>query len=179
MQARRAISAGDKVAVRWTTTGTHEGDQLGMPATHRKVKLTGIDMMRIACAAIVLTRPICKGIDLHAGASFRKRPRPLASARGGLKHASGLLSSTFSRRRGGDARSFMAGVCRARQAATLGLPCRRTSTQRVLGRHGSPEQRRARYRAGNVASNQVKPSTTIEQNKVKPLAASGWGPDTD
>src|SRR3954453_2299391 len=42
------VPASDKVAVRWTATGTHEGDQLGVPATHRKVRLTGIDMLRIA-----------------------------------------------------------------------------------------------------------------------------------
>jgi predicted ester cyclase len=42
------VAAGDKVAVRWTATGTHEGDQLGVPATHRKVTLTGIDIVRIA-----------------------------------------------------------------------------------------------------------------------------------
>jgi predicted ester cyclase len=42
------VPAGDKVAVRWTATGTHEGDQLGVPATHRKITLTGIDIVRIA-----------------------------------------------------------------------------------------------------------------------------------
>jgi steroid delta-isomerase-like uncharacterized protein len=42
------VPAGDKVAVRWTATGTHEGDQLGVPATHRKVSLTGIDIIRVA-----------------------------------------------------------------------------------------------------------------------------------
>jgi predicted ester cyclase len=42
------VGAGDKVAVRWTAEGTHEGDQLGVPATHRKVTLTGIDIVRIA-----------------------------------------------------------------------------------------------------------------------------------
>jgi predicted ester cyclase len=41
------VAAGDKVAVRWTASGTHEGDQLGVPATHRKVTLTGIDIVRI------------------------------------------------------------------------------------------------------------------------------------
>ena len=41
------VAAGDKVAVRWTAIGTHEGDQLGVPATHREVTLTGIDIVRI------------------------------------------------------------------------------------------------------------------------------------
>ena len=47
------VASGDKVAVRWTATGTHEGDQLGVPATHRKVTLTGIDIVRIANGRVV------------------------------------------------------------------------------------------------------------------------------
>src|SRR3712207_5595183 len=42
------VPACDKVAVRWSASGTHEGDQLGVPATHRKVTLTGIDIVQIA-----------------------------------------------------------------------------------------------------------------------------------
>jgi predicted ester cyclase len=38
----------DRVAVRWSATGTHEGDGLGMPPTHRPVHLHGIDILRIA-----------------------------------------------------------------------------------------------------------------------------------
>jgi len=30
------VASGNKVAVRWTATGTHEGDQLGVPATQRR-----------------------------------------------------------------------------------------------------------------------------------------------
>ena len=37
----------DRVAVRWSATGTHEGDGLGMPPTHRRVQLHGIDILRI------------------------------------------------------------------------------------------------------------------------------------
>jgi len=37
----------DRVAVRWSATGTHEGDGLGMPPTHRQVHLQGIDILRI------------------------------------------------------------------------------------------------------------------------------------
>jgi predicted ester cyclase len=47
------LAAGDKVAVRWTAIGTHEGDQLGGPATNRKVTLTGIDIVRIENGRIV------------------------------------------------------------------------------------------------------------------------------
>jgi predicted ester cyclase len=42
------VTAGDRIAVRWRASGTHEGDQLGVPGTHRKVTLTGIDIVRVA-----------------------------------------------------------------------------------------------------------------------------------
>jgi steroid delta-isomerase-like uncharacterized protein len=35
------ITEGDKVAIRWTTTMTHLGDHLGIPATSKKVRLPG------------------------------------------------------------------------------------------------------------------------------------------
>jgi len=41
------VIAGDRVAVRWTAVGTHEGDGLGMPPTHRRVHLHGIDILRV------------------------------------------------------------------------------------------------------------------------------------
>lgn len=39
------IISGDRIAVRWSAVGTHEGDQLGVPATHRRIRLTGIDIL--------------------------------------------------------------------------------------------------------------------------------------
>lgn len=41
------VAAGDRVVVRWTAHGTHEGGQLGVPATHREVTMTGIDILRL------------------------------------------------------------------------------------------------------------------------------------
>jgi predicted ester cyclase len=43
----------DRVAVRWSATGTHEGEGLGMPPTHREVHLHGIDILRIAQGRVV------------------------------------------------------------------------------------------------------------------------------
>ncbi|HEX9341629.1 MAG TPA: ester cyclase [Thermoplasmata archaeon] len=40
------IAEGDKVVVRATMTGTHQGDFMGIPATGKPVKITGIDVMR-------------------------------------------------------------------------------------------------------------------------------------
>ena len=40
------IAEGDKVAVRATMTGTHQGDVMGIPATGKPVTISGIDVTR-------------------------------------------------------------------------------------------------------------------------------------
>jgi steroid delta-isomerase-like uncharacterized protein len=47
------LVSGDRAALRWSATGTHEGDQLGIPATHKTVRLTGIDLLRIHDGRVV------------------------------------------------------------------------------------------------------------------------------
>jgi predicted ester cyclase len=47
------IISGDRAALRWSATGTHEGDQLGVPATHNTVQFTGIDILRIKNGRVV------------------------------------------------------------------------------------------------------------------------------
>jgi steroid delta-isomerase-like uncharacterized protein len=42
-----SISQGDTVASRWTMTGTHGGDFLGIPATGREINMNGIDFSRV------------------------------------------------------------------------------------------------------------------------------------
>ena len=41
------VAEGDRVVVRWTMTGTHTGGGLGIPATGRAVRITGITMSRV------------------------------------------------------------------------------------------------------------------------------------
>ena len=41
-----AVSSGDKVVVRWTMRGAHEGELMGIPASGADVTLTGITMYR-------------------------------------------------------------------------------------------------------------------------------------
>jgi predicted ester cyclase len=43
-----AFGAGDKVVARWSATMTHSGDHLGMPATGKQVRLTGISVVRVS-----------------------------------------------------------------------------------------------------------------------------------
>ena len=41
------ISAGDTVVIRWTVTGTHNGDLPGLPRTGRPISVTGISIARL------------------------------------------------------------------------------------------------------------------------------------
>jgi len=41
------LAAGDKVVLRWTAHATHQEALMGVPATGRRVTLTGIDILRI------------------------------------------------------------------------------------------------------------------------------------
>ena len=43
----------DRVVVRWTATMTHDGDDLGIAATHKAVKTSGISIARFADGKIV------------------------------------------------------------------------------------------------------------------------------
>jgi steroid delta-isomerase-like uncharacterized protein len=47
------IAEGDKVAVRWTATGTNKGEMFGMPATGRQVTVAGVDVFRLARGRLV------------------------------------------------------------------------------------------------------------------------------
>jgi len=47
------VAEGDKVAVRWTVTGTHEGTLMGVPPTGRPVKFSGMTIYRFADGKIV------------------------------------------------------------------------------------------------------------------------------
>jgi steroid delta-isomerase-like uncharacterized protein len=50
------IAEGDKVAARWTTWGTHQGDMPGLPATGKRAEWTGITIYRIADGKVVEER---------------------------------------------------------------------------------------------------------------------------
>ena len=42
-----AVAAGNRVAIRWTATGTHRGDFNGVAPTGKQISLRGIDFYRI------------------------------------------------------------------------------------------------------------------------------------
>ena len=47
----------DMVAVRWTLTGTHQGDLMGIPPTGRSMAMEGINLYRVADGKLVETWP--------------------------------------------------------------------------------------------------------------------------
>ena len=47
------IAEGDKVVLRWTSKGTHQGDFLGMPATGKRAVWSGMSVFRVAGGRIV------------------------------------------------------------------------------------------------------------------------------
>ena len=53
MTIEDAFGAEDRVVVRWSGTMTHRGDHLGMAATGKAVRMTGITILRIRDGKIV------------------------------------------------------------------------------------------------------------------------------
>jgi steroid delta-isomerase-like uncharacterized protein len=53
MVVEDAFGAEDKVVLRWSATMTHRGDHLGMPASGKPVRMTGITIARIADKKII------------------------------------------------------------------------------------------------------------------------------
>jgi steroid delta-isomerase-like uncharacterized protein len=47
------IAEGDRVVTRWIAQGTHRGEFQGIPATGNQIRLTGIDIDRIAGGKVV------------------------------------------------------------------------------------------------------------------------------
>ena len=58
------VSEKDKLVVIWSATGTHQGDFLGIPATHKKVNMNGITVHQIADGKILESTAICDAFGL-------------------------------------------------------------------------------------------------------------------
>lgn len=49
----QVVAEGDKVAVRFIGTGTHQGDLFGIPPTGKPIRTTGINIFRLEAGKIV------------------------------------------------------------------------------------------------------------------------------
>jgi predicted SnoaL-like aldol condensation-catalyzing enzyme len=48
IQIEEMIAEGDRVMVRWTSHGTHQGESRGLPPTYKRVTNSGVNIFRIA-----------------------------------------------------------------------------------------------------------------------------------
>lgn len=53
MKVEDVLAEGDKSLVRWTATGTQQGELMGIPPTGKSVSITGMDIFRISDGKIV------------------------------------------------------------------------------------------------------------------------------
>ena len=53
LRVEEEIAEGEKVVLRWTFSGTHNGSLLGVPATGKRVTWTGITIYRIVDGRVV------------------------------------------------------------------------------------------------------------------------------
>src|SRR5215217_8615716 len=68
------IAEGDRVAARWTTRGTHDGDLLGFAPTGKPVEFTGISFFTVHCGKVVefQTEMDAAGLLEQVGAPIRR-----------------------------------------------------------------------------------------------------------
>jgi steroid delta-isomerase-like uncharacterized protein len=71
------IAEGDRVAARWTTRGTHDGDLLGFAPTGKPVEFTGISFFTVRCGKVVefQTEMDAAGLLEEVGAQVRDESR--------------------------------------------------------------------------------------------------------
>jgi steroid delta-isomerase-like uncharacterized protein len=48
LEVNELLSAGDRVVARWTGSGTHEGELMGVPPTGASIKVDALSIFRIA-----------------------------------------------------------------------------------------------------------------------------------
>ena len=59
------IAEGDKVLTRWTLTGTHRGEFMGIPATGRRIAVTGMSLDLLANGQIMSGFDSWDALGLH------------------------------------------------------------------------------------------------------------------
>jgi steroid delta-isomerase-like uncharacterized protein len=71
------IAEGERVAARWTTRGTHDGDLLGFAPTGKSVEFTGISFFTVRCGNVIefQTEMDAAGLLEQVGAPVRDESR--------------------------------------------------------------------------------------------------------
>src|SRR5678816_398004 len=70
------VAEGDRVVARWSGTGTHLGDGLGMAATGRQVRFHGMTIARVAHGQLVEGWNTFSELDLFQQLGVVNLPRP-------------------------------------------------------------------------------------------------------
>ena len=94
-----ANADGDRVAVRWRLSGTHQDAFQGIPATQRKISMRGIDILRIDGGRIV---------ERWGSSDERGLLQQLVDRRQGERRGSPLDAANVERRQGGRRRTDQA-----------------------------------------------------------------------
>src|SRR5690606_674150 len=71
------IAEGDRVAARVTITGTHTGDFYGLPATGKRIQVSGMYIVRIAQGKIVEHWGEENGLTVYRQLGFKMRLEPV------------------------------------------------------------------------------------------------------
>jgi predicted ester cyclase len=53
IELRDCFGSGDKIAARWAWSAKHTAEFMGIPATHRRITVKGIDIFRLADGQVV------------------------------------------------------------------------------------------------------------------------------
>jgi steroid delta-isomerase-like uncharacterized protein len=69
------LAKGDKIALRYTNKGTHEGDVEGFPATGNKFEITGIEIYRVENGKIVESWEANDSLGFYQQLGFELTPK--------------------------------------------------------------------------------------------------------
>lgn len=64
-QIDHLVAEADTVVLHWTTSGLHVGPYGDIPATHRRITMTGMDLMRVAADRIVECWSMWDGLSVY------------------------------------------------------------------------------------------------------------------
>ena len=76
LQVQDLVAEGDKVASRWSATGTHRGPLFGIPPTNERVTWTGMTLDQLEGGKIVFTKTNWDAFELFQKLTTAARALP-------------------------------------------------------------------------------------------------------